>query len=62
MEQKQGDRNSRTVRVSGRCYRQVSLSARKLSRSRSWIVEQAVAEYAKVQGIGKRAPRLEVRA
>ena len=54
-----------TVRVSPETLERISLIARGLDRSRSWVVSEAVAAYAIVQDLNESAKigrKLEVRA
>lgn len=57
---------SHTVRVSAECHRCICLISRGLDRSKSWVVEHAVADYAIIRELDEQAqlrrPKLEVRA
>lgn len=55
-----------TVRVSAECHRCICLIASGLDRSKGWVVEHAVADYAIIRDLDEtaqlRRPKLEVRA
>lgn len=68
VKKKPGRREERwhTVRVSAECHRSICLIARGLDRSKGWVVEHAVLDYAIVRDLDEQAqlrrPKLEVRA
>ena len=57
---------SHTVRVSGECHRCICLVSKGLDRPKSWVVENAIAEYSMIRDLDEQAalrrPKLEVRA
>jgi len=54
---------SRTVRVPEDQYRDLTIIAREMDRSRTWVLSQAIAAYAVTADLAKAVkPRLEVRA
>jgi len=57
---------SHTVRVSGECHRCICLVSKTIDRPKSWVVENAIAEYSILGDLCEQAalrrPKLEVRA
>jgi hypothetical protein len=68
MQKKRTKRTARshTVRVSRECHRCICLVSKGLDRPKSWVVENAIAEYSIIRDLDEQAklrrPKLEVRA
>jgi predicted transcriptional regulator len=62
---KRREARSHTVRVSAECHRCICLISRGLDRSKAWVVEHAVADYAIIRDLDEtaqlRRPKMEVR-